>query len=180
MSHQMFSSSFEQIHLPSSEEERWRSNRQCASRALCGAVPPGLTWLPQLGSWMVPASPAVTEQPAPCPLPVLELSPRPESQPHPSWPDPLSSGLVSRVVTQDRMGCQVEYISVRLEEQAEAPISPGGTSSLPHCSLPALCPSSSPSDHPCLLPSLHHSEGQALARESWTSVLPILSQGFRG
>lgn len=85
-------------------------------------------------------------------------------------PNPVHPGQRpgQAVVTHDRVGCQVEYISVRLEEQEEAPISPGGTSSLPHCSLPALCPSSSPSDHPCLLPSLHHSEGQALARESWT------------
>lgn len=121
------------------------------------------------------------EEPDPCQLPGPGSS-APGLSPSlcRSRPDPQPSSPIAESSLMTGWDVRLHTLVSGWRNGTEAPISPGGTSLSRTVLSPALCPSSPSSDHPHLLPSLHHCEGQALAREGWTSVLPILSQGFGG
>lgn len=103
----------------------------------------------------------------PAPASCLRLGAQPWAQVlapvGPGWAaSPQTSSLIGRVFIHDRMGCQVEYISVRLRSRRKLPLAlvvlPLSPPLVRHL---LLCP-------PHLLPSLHHSKGQALARGGQT------------
>lgn len=110
------------------------------------------------------------------------------SEPWPcrSWlglASPQTRSPVSQIFIHNRMDAGLNTLVSGRSSRTEAPLSPGGTSFLLHCSPPTPPPSSAhhlllPSIP--LLPSLHHSEGQALATGGRTRSFPPSPRDFGG